>query len=590
MVLYPATILELLKNPAAKAQIADALAHEERVKLHTKAVDKKDKAPRSFTRFLEWVKDEIKLPVDKFNAFEALCKFPLPTTGLCNSIFEEYEKIFQAQDPYYAYQLLDDTLQGDFKEYIETTLNVRRYFETKGFEEYRTQFNCLYVVDMPAEQDPASPWPAPYFYKVPISSVVDIGTEYNVDNTRRVGYLIFLTSSLRAVQIDDQYYRVLEKVKEGDQWRITSEAIHGLGYTPARFFASQDLYDPLEDKNHVAKKITVSGSVGDLDWLLFFQVAGRCFEIFGPFPIFTVPETDCDFVDVNKNHCQHGMVSYVNSRDGSAGSYACPVCTKNNLVGPGTLFTRPTPKTKEDPQLPAAVEITAAPVESLQWIADRIDFYQWEVYANCVGSDDQVPQKEAINEKQVQTNVESKRNVLMRIKRDFETMEKFIIDTIGRLQYGDYYVDSTVSLGEQFLLYTAREVTDQYATYKKTGLPTHMVAKKRELLVQTEFKNNPYEKQRSDLLDHLEPWADYSLTECQTYMLDQRFPEKFLLKLNFPNFVQTFERKNGDIVSWGSALSLDDKINKLTQIFTDYAREEFKQAKQIQPQGQPKLN
>jgi hypothetical protein len=251
------------------------------------------------------------------------------------------------------------------------------------------------------------------------------------------------------------------------------------------------------------------------------------------------------------------------------------VCAKSRLVGPGTVIYKSVPRTKDDPELSNPVDITPAAVESLKQIAEKIDFLEWEIYANCVGSNDQQIQKNAINKDQVQSNVEGKRNVLQSIRKDFEACEKFIIDTMGRLMYGDYYVTCTVNYGDQVLLYTASDITTQYTDFKKAGLPTFMIAQKKELLIQTENRNNPYELRRSALLNMLEPWPDLSLTECKNvYQLDQLYKEKFALKLDFAKFVSKFELKNGDIVQWGSLLSLDRKIDSLTQILLRYVSEE----------------
>jgi hypothetical protein len=545
------------------------------------AVDKESKAPPSFQTFLDWVNSGIQLPTDKQAAFRGMCRFPLPTTSLCNSIFEEYEKIFMTQDWYRDYQLMDDTMRMDFKEYIEKTLNVAGYFKHKGFEAYKKYFNSIFVVDVPAQQ--TTPRPQPYFYRVAVKDLIDIRVERNIDNSDRIGYVIYLTGKNRAVILDDLFYRVAVKQDNADEWMIQFQALHTLNYCPACFFSLNHFYD--EGDNGIARKIILSDSVGNLDWLLFYKIAERMYETYGPFPIITVPKSNCEYVEPGTGtRCTNGVI--INTRDGKLISAHCPVCTKNNLVGPGSIFTKPVPRSKDDAVLNTPVEITPADVKSLEYISDKIDFLEWEIYADCVGSDDQTVQKEAVNQKQVQSNVEGKRNILMRVKKDFEQAEKFIVDTCGKIMYGPYYLDSVINYGEQFLLFTAGDVTDQFMTQKKAGLPNFIVSQKKQLLIQTEYKNNPYELQRAELLNKLEPWPDMSLTEAQTYQLNILFPEKFLLKLDFANFVSSFELVNGDIVSWGSALSASEKINRLTKILTDNASKESQAAKPLPAAGQ----
>jgi hypothetical protein len=402
------------------------------------------------------------------------------------------------------------------------------------------------------------------------------------DNKERIGYIIFKTGELRIVAIDDSAYRVYTKQNAGDEWMLQTEAAHLLGYTPASFFASEHMYDE-EDQNAITRKVMISDSIGNMDWLLFYKIAERMYETYGPFPITTVPSFTCEYIDAKTNNkCRQGIVAYIKD-DGSSGYYDCPVCKKNNMIGPGTIFERSVPRSKDDAVLTKAVETTPADVESLKYITEKIDYLEWEIYADCVGSDDDMVTKEAVNEDQVQNSVEGKRNVLMRVKKDFEQIEKFIIDTMGKLMYGDYYVECTINYGEQFLLYTAEDITVQFSEFKKAGLPTFLVSQKKQLLIQTEYKNNPYQQQRALLLNLLEPWPDLAPMECKTYLLDQKFPDKFLLKLNFANFVSNFELANGDIVNWASALSLEQKVKRLTEIFKSYGDQEAKSAVRIEP-------
>ena len=582
MVLSNDQIRERIKNPVNRIAIEDAVDHEDRIKLHTKAVHKLEKAPKSFNKFLEWVNNGIKLPIDKQEAFKGMCRFPLPTASLSNSIFEEYEKIFTAQDSYRDYQLLSDTFKEEFKEYVESVINVHGYFKGPGFKSYKKQPNCIFIIDLPAAQ--TTPRPQPYFYKVPISQVHDISIEKMNDNKERIGFIAFTTGNNRMVVIDDAAYYVYIKTKEGEDWTLQFFSNHNIGYTPAVFFCQEHVYDE-DDNNPITRKTMISDSIGNFDWLLFYKIAERMYETYGPFPITTVPSFTCEYADAKTNNrCKQGIVAYIKD-DGSSGYYDCPVCKKNNMVGPGTIFERAVPRTKDDAVLTKAVETTPADVDSLKYITEKIDFLEWEIYADCVGSDDDMVTKEAVNEDQVQNSVEGKRNVLMRVKKDFEQVEKFIIDTMGRLMYGDYYVGSTINYGEQFLLYTAEDVTYQFTEFKKAGLPNFLVSQKKQLLIQTEYKNNPYQQQRAVLLNLLEPWPDLSPNECKTYLLDQKFPDKFLLKLNFANFVSNFELANGDIVQWGSAISLEQKVNRLNQIFITYGKEESKSAVRIEPAG-----
>jgi hypothetical protein len=580
MVLSIPQIQELLKSPANAAAIQQAINHEDRVKLHTKSVDTKEKASAYFNQFLRWVEEGIMLPPDKMAAFKGMCQFPLATTALCNSIFDEYEKIFTAQDHFFDVEIADETLKADYLTYLDE-LKLHKYFETKGFEEFKKQPASVYVVDLPTEQ--LSDRPAPYFTKISIRRIHDIGVQRMFDGTDRIGYIIFKSGTDQYMCFDDMSYRMFTQQQDG-QFILAIDSPHNLGYTPATFLPKLPLYDD-DDASPVARKVAISDSLGDLDWLLAYKVFERMYETFGPFPIMTVPETQCNYTDGLGNMCKSGFVSGTRL-DGTIYEKECPSCKKNSIVGPGTVFGRPVPRAKEDPQLTKAVEFTPADVASLDYITNKIDYLEWMIYENNVGDSGQMLTKEAVNAKQVQSSVEGKRNVLFKIKKDFELTEKFLVDTIGRLRYADYYVGSTVNYGEQFLLHSPEELTQQYADAKKSGLPVYLISQKKDQLIQTEYRNNPTIKQRANLLDQLEPWSNLSLAECITYQLNNLFPDKFFLKLDFAKFISKFESANGDIVQWGSALSIDKKIEKLSQILLDYGNKESSSAKQL-PQKTP---
>jgi hypothetical protein len=525
------------------------------------------------------VRDGIALPKDKYKSFEGMCQFPLATTALCGSIFDELSKVFTAQDSFWDVEMLDDTLKSDYREYLDS-LKVNKYFETEGFEAYRKRPCCLYVVDIAQQQ--TSSRPEPYFREISIRQIHDIGVERMQDGNKRIGFVIFKEGKDQYRCFDDMNYRLFTKT-QGGEFRLDVDVVHGLGYTPAEFLISSALYDD-DDESPVARKTPISDSLGDLDWLLAYKVFERMYETYGPFPIMTIPDTKCTYIDHAGNHCMNGVINIMRP-DGTSGVYSCPACEKNSVIGPGTVFSRAVPVSKDQPQLGNAVEFTPAQVDSLDFITKKIDYLEREIFANNVGDSDTTITTEAVNEKQVQANVEGRRSVLGKIKKDFEHIKKFLIDTMGRLRYADYYVSATINMGEQWLLLSADELTLQYMDAKKAGLPVYLVNQKKQQYVQTEYRNNPTVRQRAALLEMLEPWPDLSISECVTYQLNVQFPEKFFLKLDFTKFISKFETANTDIVQWGSALSLDKKIEKLTEILLKYGKEESAGAKPLPEPG-----
>jgi hypothetical protein len=562
------------------AAIRDAREHENQIKLHAKTVHRREKASPYFINYLNWVKDAIRLPEDKYEAFKAMCRFPLPTNELVDSIYTEFERMFSATDGVTEIVMADNNLKTEFEKYLRD-LGLRSYFRNEGFKTYKTQPGSVYVIDMPAIQEGDTP--KPYFYRVGLSRIRDIEVisskiRFIVFEGEKIMYGTDMVSSFIAV--DDATYRVFIEVKTGNggkEYILISESVHDLGYTPVTFVMHNSLYD-IEEGSPVARWAPLSPATADLDWLLFYKVAERMYETYGPFPIMAVPDDACDFTDAAGNVCNGGVIS-VMAEDGGVGThYKCPSCSTNSLAGPGTVYTRPQRIDKDQPELTKPVELTPPDIASLDYITKKIDYLEWEIFESRTGGKEVQNPSEAINENQLQSNVEGKRNMLFKIKRDFELTEQFIIDTMGRLMYGEQYTSCVVNYGEDFLLYTENDLITQYTNAKKAGLPIFMVSQKKAALLKSSARNSPYMQARVKILNDLEPFGDLSLQECQQYQFFTQYPEKFLLKTDFTKYVGKFEIENGDVVEFRSELPYKTKIELIESELIKYAEQDYGEA------------
>lgn len=570
MVLSQQQIRELIESPKGAAALKEARDHEDRVKLHAKAVDSRMRVSDAYPRFIDWVGNGIRLHADKFNVFKSMCTFPLSTNSLVDSVFKEYRRIFSANDAVTEITMTEASLRDEFQEYLKE-INIRDYFQHEGFKIYKQQPCSVYVVDLPAMQ--VTPRPQPYFYPVAISAIKDMGV-----SKAGIEYLIIQVEKDLFVAIDAEKFVTIRKTDK-DEFITVAEGFHGLGYCPATFMIHSALNSE-EDKSPVTRMSPLSLHLGDLDWLLFFKTAQRMYETYGPFPITVIPDEPCSYADAETGHqCTSGWVTGIDDT-GQKTKYKCPACSKKTLAGPGSVYYQQIPRTKDDPEIKNPVSIIPPDVPSLEFVAKKVDYLEWELYENLVGSNEDHASKEAINVQQVQSQAENKRNILLQVKRDFELTEQFIINTMGRLMYGEFYQGCNVNYGEDFLLYNELEIVGQYVETKKAGLPNYMVAQKRDMLIGVASKNNTYQQQRLKVLQLLEPWTELSLAECVAVGFKDLYPEKFLLKSDFAKFVSKFEMENGDVVEWGSLLSFPVKIDRINQILNEYVSTEVSQARE----------
>lgn len=580
MVVSAEQVRSRLKTPSNSSAIADAIRHENQVRLHAEVVTEHHMASPYFGQFLQWVKDDLQLPVEKYAAFEGMCQFPLVTNATVSMVHDEYEKIFTANDSYFNLSMLDNDLKDNFMEYLKQ-IDIHNYFKNEVFEMYKIRPSTVYAIDLPIIQ--MTPWPEPFINKLPIESIHDIELEKKRDGTDRIGMLIY-----RAVDkfIDNKYYRIFvvyddvsyqvwqertDRMSAANEreFDLISFQAHDLKYCPCFFIPGIKMYKVGSD---VTRKVTISASLFDLKWLLWYTTAKRVYETYGPFPIATVPKDDDESRCVDE-YCIDGTIKKMDLEFGSIVTYPCPTCSKrksNSLVGPGTVYEQESPKTKDDAWVAEAVAFTHPSTENLEYISAEIDRLEWKIYENNVGdNNEQLPRNQAVNKDQVIQSTKGKENLFLKIAKDFEQGEKFAIDTMGLLRFKNWYVSCERSYGRQFLLYTVKDLQERRIGYKTSGMPMHMVAQVREQIVQTEFHNNPYQRQRVDILNLLEPWVDLSLAECQGLQYNLIFPDLFELKASFPTVIKRFEARNTDIVEWGSALSLETKIDKLLLILIE---------------------
>lgn len=583
MVVSPEEIIKRLQSPNNSAAIAHAIDHENRIKFHAKTVHDRQMASPYLDRFLEWVKTGIGLPADKFEVFEGMLQFPLATTSSVDTIFDEFEKIFTANDAYFNVTLLDDTLKEDFTNYINEVLKLRSYFKTEGFDAFKTHFNCIFLIDLPAIQ--TTPWPEPYVRKIPIRYVHELEVERDADGTERIGFFIYKATDRRFVAVDGAAWRVYQQRETGDangpEFILLSEAIHNLGFCPATFLPKSPLYSG-EDNSPIARKGPLAKSASDLDYLLYWTNSQRCVEAYGPFPVAIIPEDD----DCAQEGCHNGIITSV-GKDGHNAYYPCPYCTKKSLVGVGTVYKQAVPQSSDDPDMQQAVQFITMSPENLDHIEAQREKLDMKIYEDSVGDNNEMITKEAINEDQVKASAKGRENVILSIARDFELCEKFFVDTMGRLRYGSYYVSCDLSYGQQFITLRSGEVVERFELIKKAGFPVHLIATQRELFIQTEFRNNPYQRARAKILSQLEPWIDLSVGECLGFQYNLLFPVDFLLKSDFSKYIAKFERENADIVEWGSAIDFATKIDNLQKLLYDQAKEQASAAVKLEPKKEP---
>lgn len=552
--------------------------------------------------FLDWVKTF--LPDDKFCRFKELLTFPLETVDSTEAIFQELEKFRGAPDANNKIEFTNTTYEEDFSWYISNVLKDDDFWKREGMRALKTAINSFLVIDVPANQ--LGLRPEPYYF------IVEIDTVYDAEINRKNGnveYLVFWESDKHLIFIDDVAWRRFEKVETTDEWKMVMEAVHtgwaytapegdnpevwgqepqwGIGYAPACSF-----YRTVINKkdNIFDKRGPLTSTLTKLDWLLFWKTSKKYLDLYGAWPIIVGYKETCEYKDENNNACASGFINYqeyvphLANDPNFPGGYKncqkrCPVCEKKGIIGPGSYWTVDPPQDSTDVDLMKnPVTIVEISNDKLEYGVSEIIRLENEIRLNTVGYLNSEPTKEAINEKQVKSQFESRQAILDSIREQFDANKKFAYDTVARIRYGNLFLRSEIFGGREYFLQSAEDIALQYKQAKDSGLPMYEIARIRESYSNTKFRNNTTQAQRALILSQLEPWPDLSLKDLKFLGLDQMDPRNFFLKVDFINFVARFEREQLSVIEFGSEIRFSEKIRIIHSKLLEYVSETIQAA------------
>ena len=551
-----------------------ARLHQMRIKFHTVKRVTTFNSPYisiPLTQFLSMVENI--LPHDKFVLFKALFRYPVKTNEITDVCFDKLSRIFDGRNPAFNYQFATSEQREDWEEYRQTKLNEPEVWQTKGWEFFKTEINSVLIVDVPREQKTERP--EPYFYWLPIEDVIC----YKADRTTgQMDYIVFRRKD-KIVVLDDASYRVWEDKRhtgiiEGEP---EVEAMHDLGYCPARFFWNQPLN--LDDPD--VKASPLSKELESLDWFEFFHISKRQLDLMGAYPILSGYEQSCDFSNAeNGDYCDGGFLRDKQGRyklDMAGLLMRCPKCGNKRIIGAGSFIEIPVPsETEGQPDLRNPVQMLQVDRDSLDYNVEEQKRLREEIITAVVGQDEIVTDRDAFNEQQVRANFESVTTILNRIKKGFEAAQQWVDETCCRIRYGNYFLSARVNYGTEFYLYSPDELRERYKNAREAGVPEAELDMMLNQIVEAEYRNDPTQMRRMLVLSELEPYRHLSRSEAVEMFEKGLISETDLrVKLNFANFVRRFERENTNILEFGSAIPYASKIAKITAEFARYAEEQM---------------
>lgn len=554
-----------LKSPSKRIQINEALRQQERIKFHadTNLTAVNGRPYNDFKLYLQSL-----LPKDKYLTCLNFLKFPIPTNAITESIFTKLSKVFDGRNPAIDYQFTKSEDKEDWAMYRARVLGEPSVWSNKMWDYFKTEINCVLVVDMPKEARDGKT--SPYFYPVPMSSVVS----YEVNPmTGNMAWFMYLNQDGNLVVIDEETYRTFDLRDSSTITALLSESPHGLGYCPARFFWNE----PLSLSNPDVKKSPLSKELSNLDYYLFRVLSKDHLDLYASFPIYSGYEEECDYTDAEGNSCYHGHLQKPDGTmvlDVNGNPVACPLCqNKKTLAGAGSYIEVPVPR-DGNPDMRNPIQLLGIDRESLDYAVEDLERLKKSIIASCVGVDSTIINEASLADKQVDASYESKDNVLNRIKKGFEEAQKWVDSTICRLRYGVEFLSCSINYGTEFYTLTPEVLQKRYNTAKEGGASDTELDALRTQLIETEYRHNPMQMQRMLILSELEPYRHLKKSEVlNLYNNGLISAEEVILKNDFSGFIAKFERENTNILDFGKEVSHEDKISTIYNTILEYAKQ-----------------
>ena len=552
---------EAARRGGRNSEIADMVRQQERIRFHVQTEVTDDVASPARRDFLAFVKNLI--PDDKYRLFCSLFRYPVASNEICGVIFDRLSRIFDGKNAALNYEFSDGGAASDWDVYRRDVLREPTVWADDAWERFRTDIDCLVVVDMP--DTPVNGRPEPYFYFVSPERLIG----YDNGLHGEVLWAAF-RDGRRNIVMDGGAYRVYD-----ENWVLVSEREHSLGYCPCAWFWNV----PLSLERPWLKWSPVSRQLSALDWWLFFHVSKQQLDLFGAYPIYSGYEPECDYEDGSGRHCSHGYL--VDEADhyvyDSNGLVRCPVCASKRITGAGSFVEVPVP-VEGQPDLRNPIQKLDADVNALKFNVDEEDRLRKHIIDASVGSDDSILSISAVNDKQIDAEFESKSVILRRVKVGFERIQTFVDSTICRLRYGGTFLGASINYGTDFFTLSGTELRERYKAAKEAGASESELDAIQKQIVESDYRSDSRMRARMRLLAELEPYRHLTVAEAVSLYKEGLLDERELrLKMDFSNYIARFERENTDIVAFGAQSTYKAKIDTIRKTLLNYADERRKE-------------
>ena len=568
MILSNSQVVKLLKKPSNSENIVEGRKYESRLRLYTETKFEKDLSKEtSWSEYKKFLMDILsKAKYDKIMKF---IQFPLPVVDITESILSDIYKVFEARNRYFSTEIKSSTDKANIQPLL-IELAYEKWIENHGKQVIKNKPNSIVVLDKDEEGKT-------YPILVESDRIRDYHIDYDSEFKGQLKYVSFLHSEEMVGDkkityiafYDAETYRVFE-TEDNVDFTLVTEQPHTAGYCPAIFFVKHHL----NETNEYNRKIPFSNSITKLQEWQVFDTYKFYADHYAPFPIIEAPKEKCSVPN-----CNDGVIVWEEEyvADGQVKNRKkhteCPRCKSRDLIGPGTVVRIEPKMDKDDPSESGVFKVMDSPVDSLEYVEDKLQSIEANIKLKTVGIDS-VIDDQAINEDQVQSTYESRINVLLKLKENFDHLYKWMTITTAKLFNPSVEIHVHANFGTEFYLLTEDDLHKKFETAKKIGLPETEVDMIYKQLIDTKYKGNPSKINRSMIVKYLDPMPFANKLEAKASLDAQLLSEEdYQFKLQLVNLIDRFEMEQAPLVAFGENLDPWAKIQKIKEILKSYINE-----------------
>lgn len=523
-----------------------------------------------------WLKRAEK--IESENSFNLKKKLARPTTPrIVEQIKKQYYKIFRAKGfiKNYRFKSNDQSKQDQLDEILQTVcegVSVDEFMQQVWFNAMFEDFNGFIGVELRPEEEMLQDAVAePYVKFYPLKDVIACDVELG-----SVEWIILEWDENKIRAIDTMNDSIYEK-KDG-KYVLVETMPNPFGMVP---FMQVSKY-----RNNVhsefLKNSPISNVIPNLNYYQSLSDDHVLTRKLHSNPIFYSYPVTCPTCNGSKLEKYNSNDSGVLGQEPVMMDRTCSTCTGQGVVphwkrDTSQGITLPITENMEREGFPAAAPpagYVQIDVESINKQIEGLEIEEKKIEKGTLGTDgilSAAPRERTATEREI--DLQPLMDALSAFSANAEQVHKFIVDVVGKIVFGDDFIEAYIHYGRKYYLRSEQYVMEEFDNAKKSGAPETYLRELLEELIHVRFENNPKALIRAMILLDLEPFPARTNVDEVIKYANYCSRETIVIKANFNDFIERFENENGHIVAFGAEQEYNKKIQAIKQKLIEYAKE-----------------